>query len=60
LAEFATVRLWAARPMSCCVRALASNRWMAARKRVEQDYGIETMVEHLLAIYNEVLTGTKG
>jgi glycosyltransferase involved in cell wall biosynthesis len=32
---------------------------LAARKRVEQDYSIETMIERLLAIYDQVLTGTK-
>jgi glycosyltransferase involved in cell wall biosynthesis len=33
---------------------------VAARKRVEQGYSIETMVERLMAVYNEVLTGTKA
>lgn len=32
----------------------------AARKRVEQGYSIETMVERLMAVYNEVLTLTRG
>jgi glycosyltransferase involved in cell wall biosynthesis len=31
----------------------------AARKRVEQGYSIETMVERLMAVYKEVLTGTR-
>jgi len=33
---------------------------VAARKRVEQGYSIDTMVERLMAVYKEVLTGTRA